>query len=233
MVDIPPPILIAGHNRSGTSLVAGYLTNLGIWNKNYDNPGHVDNPKGMFENAQIRMIEKRWHLMLAGPQPNELLLENFPTVRQLQLKAIKNRISFMRDISEVLENQNYKSNMPWLYKGSRVSYLWPIWAKAFPGAKFIICRRDRDSIIKSCRDAVFMRSYRLSQHELILRIEAFDEYLDALMKSGNETYEFWPEEIIKGANLEPLQNLCKQLGIEFKVLAGFVNLDMWHHKSKG
>ena len=61
-----PPLLITGAPRSGTSLIAGLLHQMGMWT-GHTVEGAPTNPRGFFENWGIReMIIKRQLAQLNG-----------------------------------------------------------------------------------------------------------------------------------------------------------------------
>ena len=70
------------------------------------------------------------------------------------------RISFdlRAAVQKVITSQGYPGGR-WLFKDGKMILLWQAWSKAFPKAKWIICKRNSDDVVASCLRTRFMRSY--------------------------------------------------------------------------
>ena len=116
------PIFVVGLPRSGTSLVAGCLQACGAWTGTTV-PGTEANPKGFYEHAQIREgVVKR---MLVQLQCDPL------GVRKLTPVDLKVRVPELKSvIRQIVDADGYHHDRPWLYKGAKLTLLWPIFSRA-------------------------------------------------------------------------------------------------------
>jgi len=145
------PIFVTGVPRSGTSLVAGALGIAGAW-LGRTVPGNQSNPKGYFEHTTIR--EKVIKPLLEGLQCDPLGVHRLPALAQLPQ---------VDNLKEVCRNligaEGYSDDARWLYKDAKLSLLWPLFVDAFSGAHWVIVRRGRDDIVRSCLRADFMAQH--------------------------------------------------------------------------
>ena len=218
------PILITGCARSGTSMSAGIVNICGAFGGGMTGPTR-NNKKGMIENSRIRNEVIKIYLRKINCDP----LGQFPLPN----------IDYLLDDSEwlkvkvlqIMKDQGLLSNMDWFYKGAKMCLIWPLWYKAFPGAKWIIIRRDREEIVQSCMKTSFMRAFdepegwRWWVHEHLLR---FGE----MWHCGLNIREIWPRKIIEG-NLSELKDVINWLGLPWreKEILDFISPALWHSKS--
>ncbi len=74
--------------------------------------------------------------------------------------------------------------MPWLYKDARLTLIWPLYKKAFPGATWLVVRRDEEGFVNSCLRTDFMKQHSQNRkfwkkfaQEYEIRINALKEFI--------------------------------------------------------
>lgn len=215
------PIFVTGVPRSGTSLVAGALGIAGAWT-GQTVPGNASNPRGYFEHRMIR--EKVVKPLLRGAQSDPLGVRRLPALAQLP------RVDNLKEICRgYLDAEGYPAGRKWLYKDAKLSLLWPVFAHAFSAAHWVIVRRDRDDILRSCLRTDFMAQHSTDQELWIKWIEQYNLRLEMLLRSENACSEIWPHELIQG-DLSALEQLIAKLGLtwEEQSIREFILPAVWH-----
>lgn len=113
------------------------------------------------------------------------------------------------------------------YKGAKACHVWPLWGEAFPEAKWIIVRRDRDDIVSSCLRTGFMRAFKtregwerwVDQH-----LDRFDE-----MRRNLDCVEVWPHDGVTGS-IEAFRLAVEHCGLTWDAAAAarVVDRNKWH-----
>lgn len=186
------PILITGAARSGTSMIGGIIHKCGAFS-GVTVPPNKDEDKGMFENQQILNTIVKPYLRSLGVDP----LGQYPLP---DVKTLTIPVSWADSVLKVIEGQGY-SGGAWMYKGSAMSLMYPVWAYAFPNAKWVVVRRNDDDIVDSCLHTAFMNAFDSEAH-----------YKDIEVTSKKDAWYWWVrqhnrrfmEMIEKGIN-------CKQI----------------------
>jgi hypothetical protein len=200
-----PPILITGAARSGTSMTAGPIYFCGAFGGEMSGPTRY-NKKGMFENAEIRNNIVKPYLRFLGVDPKGQF--PLPDVRSLApLSGLRHRVE------ETLMWNGYKAG-PWFYKGAKMCLIWPIWAKAFPDAKWIIVRRKTEDIINSCIKTAFMSAHH-TEEGWRGWVEEHLKRFEEMKKAGLWIREAWPEKMIHG-DFSEMKSLVDELGMGLK-----------------
>ncbi len=151
----PSPIIVTGCARSGTSLIAGVLAHCGAWVGDCTGPTSW-NRKGQFENEFIRDRLTKPLLKSIGADP--MGQYPLPEVEERNLRSFGPE--WRRKVLSAVLNQGYAGDVPWMVKGAKACLIWPVWAEAFPQAKWVIVRRDDERIIDSCMKTSFMRKHK-------------------------------------------------------------------------
>ena len=214
------PILITGCARSGTSLIAGIINKCGAWGGNMRGQSRW-NPKGQFENEEIRHSIVKPYIKSMGFDP--MCQKPLPEIDKLKPFDIRSKVldAFVR--------QGYPGGR-WMYKGPKMCLIWPIWREAFPGAKWIIVRRKTEDIVDSCMRTSFMRKHKnpdgwgewIAEHE-----KRFKEMQDAEM----DVREVWPIKAIQGDFTE-VKEMILDCGLQWneKAVKEFVSPELYHGK---
>jgi len=178
------------------------------------------NKKGMFENNYIRQNIVKPYLALQGADP----------LGQRPLPDIKNLLeypSLREDVLALIKSQGYPGG-PWFYKGAKMCLVWPIWAEAFPDAKWIIVRRPAEDIADSCVRTSFMKAYRgprgwlgwVAEHEKRFR---------EMKKAGLDVTEIWTDKLIQGKvdKIRDFVNEQDDLTWNYSGVMDFISPELW------
>ena len=221
MRSIDEPIFVAGIPRSGTSLTAGILAACGAWTGETFGPT-PHNQKGSFENKEIRERFIKPYLMMLGNDP--LGLRDFPNV---DAHIIPPRI-WKEEIEKLIASQGYEAGT-WLLKDCKLALFHELWDAAFPKAKWIVVRRNRDSIIGSC-----LRAEPMVRHIGCERTKWerwHDQYLAKLTEivQNKNVIEIWPDtDIIE--TTAGIESVINSLGLKYDqaTIDAFIEHGFWH-----
>lgn len=202
-------LLITGCARSGTSLTTQLLQAHGL---------QTGRTNGLFENTDIR--ERILKPMLESVGGDRLGQHPLPP-----RDAHPDAEELAGRVRAVLGDQ-------WVYKDAKLCLVWRAWAEAFPGAKWLIVRRDAGDIARSCLRTPFMRAYNTAEGWLEWVGEHLQRFED--MRAALNVREVWPADWIRG-DLESLRDLADWLGLEFdqKVVEQIINPKLWNRGSSG
>jgi len=145
-----PPILVSGCARSGTSLVAQILHVCGAFKGETVAPDPLSNPDGFFENIYVR--EKVVKDILRANDCDPLGVKKLPKPGTLQYPSFKGMVM------KQMEEEGYRDG-PWLYKDAKLAYMPELWMREFPGAKWVLTKRNPNAIVTSCMRTHFMRQH--------------------------------------------------------------------------
>lgn len=177
-------ILITGCARSGTSLTTQILQSHGL---------HLGPVNVLFENTDIRESVLKPYLRAIGTDPRGQ--KPLPDTDSLPAHV------GLRDavLKRVPETSGYKD--------AKLTLVWPVWAKAFPQAKWVLVRRKAEDIAGSCLRASFMNAFDtmdgwlgwVAEHE-----KRFEK-----MKAALDIIEVWPRDYIEDAGkFQPVADHC-------------------------
>lgn len=225
------PIIIVGAARSGTSITAASVHLCGAWKGDTVGPSR-NNPKGMFENHELRenVIKPIFRSMGVDP------LGQYPLPKTLDVKIPMN---FKESVLSIIKKQGWTPNKPWMYKCAKMSLIWPIWKHAFPDSKWIIVRRKEDDIINSCLKTSFMRAFRrIDVREEIgvpnevegwrwwvkRHVDKFEE----IIRCGINAKVVWPERMVMGDYSQMVETI-EWLGLDWKQrkIVDFIDPKLW------
>ena len=149
------PILITGCPRSGASMIAGIIKLC---------KARMGRLNGMNENIDARlqqdMLMRRLRVDVKGQYP-------LPVVSRL-----KPVLGFANNIHNAVTGG---LSGEWAFKDSRILLTWSIWNKAFPKAKWIIVRRRKDDILKSCKQTAYMKAFKYPKTLQALNLQTEEE----------------------------------------------------------
>ena len=216
------PILVAGTARSGTSLTAGCLHLCGAWVGETVPGGGPENPEGFFENTILRETVVKHLLAREGVCP--VGVQNLP-----ELSSLRARPRLAQTVLQTIHKQGYQGKQPWLFKDAKLSLLWPVWVKAFPDARWIIVRRPREQIIRSCLRTGFMRHHSTDPAFWDRWIDAYRERLEALKQSGAWWREINTQQLLDG-DFSTLRSIAGETGLEWNedAVGSFIKPQHWH-----
>lgn len=146
----PPPILVIGMHRSGTSATTGLLAHLGVHLGAPERlqPGDVHNPEGYHElqdavalnDCLLDWCGSAWDL------PPEL-----GDPRLGQLRPPPDLVARLNSLVASMDAEAAAVGRPWAVKDPRLSVLWPFWFEAKPTARVVLCVRNPAAIAQSLR----------------------------------------------------------------------------------
>lgn len=218
--DLPntAPILITGCARSGTSIVAGVIQFCGAFGGKTTGPT-PHNTKGQFENGEIRDRVIKEYLRQIGADP--LGQKPLPPTDNLPLNK-----DIRKKMLATIRKQGH-SGEPWYFKGAKMCLVWPVFAAAFPEAKWVIVRRRREEIVLSCMRTRFMRKRTSSASWakwVDFHLRRFDE-----MREHLNCVEVWPEKMFQG-NFGEMKSVVSWLGLDWNrdVIHDFLEDRLWN-----
>lgn len=207
------PILVTGASRSGTSMIGGIIHLCGAF---------AGETNSMFENIQIlnRVVKP----YLKSIEADQLGQYPLPDVNDLRIP-----ISWASDVLKVLDNPS----TTWMYKGTQMALIHPVWHYAFPNAKWIIVRRQDDDIVDSCMHTAFMSAF--DKEENVKAVGAKDKK-DAwywwvrqhnkrfveMIEKGMNVKQIHPEKMVYG-DYTQIQEMLDWLGLKWNSeILGFI-----------
>ena len=228
------PILITGCARSGTSMVAGAINICGAFGGKMSGPNR-NNEKGMFENIQVRQTITKPYLRDLGMDP----LGQFPLpdVKKLNIPA-----DWRQRVESVFQKEGYQSGA-WFYKGAKMCLFWPVWAYAFPNAKWIIVRRKTSDIVNSCLKTSFMRAFSRSEFQKAVSVKTeaegwlwwvhqHEKRFIEMIQTGVNAKIVWPERMVQGDYRQMMETI-EWLGLEWNSeVLSFIDPKLWKARRK-
>ncbi len=221
MIDALRPILITGAARSGTSLTAGVIFKCGAWGGKMTGATPF-NQKGQFENEEIRQRITKPFLRAIGADP--MGQSNLPDTNNLKPVS-----GWQSKILSTIRGQGYTKG-PWFYKGAKLCLYWPVWAAAFPEARWIIVRRDADEIAASCLRTSFMRAFN-NKEGWLGWVREHERRFEAMREEGLNCLNVWPGKAVRG-DFGELQRVVQwasnDLTWDGEVIRDFVTPKLWN-----
>lgn len=229
------PILITGAARSGTSMVAGVVNICGAFGGNLSGPT-INNQKGMFENHNIRQQIVKPYLQQIGADK----LGQFPLP---DVEKILKPNDWRQRVEDVMKTEGYKDG-PWFYKGAKSCLIWPIWADAFPDAKWIIVRRRTGDIVQSCLKTGFMRAFKTEANQKAVGassewegwvwwVRQHEQRFIEMITEDLNVKVVWPERMVS-EDYSQMKETIEWLGLEWKgeKIVEFIEPKLWKAREK-
>lgn len=209
-------VLITGAARSGTSMVAGVLKASGLdLGSPLVKPTQY-NPRGFFEHRHIRQKVLKPLIRRMGFDPRgQRTLPPRDHRRWLHLATMLRR----NVIRRLRPGRGYKD--------AKILLTWQIWRKAFPGALWIIVRRDPKAIVDSCIRTPFMKG-RKFKAGWIEWAQEHEWRIEDLKDSGVEYVEIWPDPY----DPESFREVVERCGLTFEaeIVAQALEPGAWHER---
>lgn len=200
------PILITGIERSGSSLIGRIVDMCGAFS------GKTTN---MSENIRLKGLTDSYYkevgIDIRGQYP-------LPDTSQMLIPT-----DWKDKVYNILGSEDYEEQQLWMYKGSRIAQLWPIWNYAFPNAKWIIVRRRTGNVIESCMKTGFMNAYSDKKIQQIIGVDnerdgwlwwvhEHEKLFVEMIETGLNVKVIWPERMLDG-NFEQIHEMLRWLDL--------------------
>jgi hypothetical protein len=166
--------------------------------------GGPENPTGFYENGTIiDRVNKEllWNLGY-DPRGQQRLPDH--TIERFEISNI---------IYEIIQAQGVPENEPWYFKDPKTLLLYGSYLKSFPGAKWVLVRRDIDDNIDSCIRASFLMA-RESVADWLEYVKHYLGLAEHLQNECENVKVVWYDKIIEG-NLDELAETIYWLGLDF------------------
>jgi len=203
-------IFITGAARSGTSLTTQILQAHGCY------LGRKNEVNSLYENIGVRQKVLKPYLSSVGADP-----------RGQSVLPDTNNLRRDRDIKDRVESFFKDGPEPWAYKDAKLTLVWPVWADAFPEAKWVIVRRKSEKIVDSCIRTNFMRHHGDNKEGWLDWVKEHETRFDD-MKANLNYVEVWTDEYIQ--NSDAFAPVTMFLGLKFnaQTVKSNIKMNMWH-----
>lgn len=218
------PILITGCGRSGASMIAGVVNICGAFG------GNMGGANRLYENEKVKeCLINPYMRNASGDKYGQYPL---PDVSKLYIP-----IDWSNHVLELLRSDGYKTGL-WMYKDSRSCLIWPVWAFAFPNAKWLIVRRRTGDIIQSCIKTSYMNAFMDSGVCKAAGVEdetagwkwwvhQHEKRFVEMITEGLNCRVIWPERMVLG-DYQQLYETIEWLGLKWKTEAlSFIDPKLW------
>lgn len=173
-------ILITGCPRSGTSLTVRMLEALGAYT---GRPGDVNELR---EHLPVRQTILKPLLRRFGGDP--LAQTHFPAPQSVM------PVTGLREA--IMDELRPTDERPALYKDPKIAFVWQAFNAAFPAAKWVLVRRERDSNIDSLIRTPFMRVHGDSRDGWGAFLDEHEGRFAAMKAAGLDLIEVSPADVI-------------------------------------
>tara|TARA_A100001037_G_C14983299_1_gene559089 strand:- start:81 stop:788 length:708 start_codon:yes stop_codon:yes gene_type:complete len=220
------PVFVTGLPRSGTSMTAGVLSNLGFFT-GPTVPGGDANPKGFFENIIIR--EKIIKGILRAGKFCPLGVKSLPPLNFYKKINFENSKSLKEVLLQIITKQGYKNHEPWLIKDAKLTLMWRIFNDQFPDAIWLVVNRNRENFIRSCLKTDFMFQHSDQKKFWNNFADEYEQRLEELIKNVKNSIQINTDELVKG-NYDQIKLICDKLNISFnkKKINDFISPQYWN-----
>lgn len=209
-----PPILITGIPRSGTSMIAATVQLCGAF------AGELSK-RGMYCNDRIREELVKPYLKLIGADVNAQ--KDFP-------QMVKVPTTWKDRVERIISEEGY-SKGSWMYKDSRMCQMWPVWANAYPDAKWIIVRRRTGDILDSCLKTGYMTAYS-DRDGWLTMVHEYEQRFVEMITEGLDCKVIWPERMVNG-DFQQLYQTLNWLNLDWNPEAlKFIESLLWKSRLK-
>lgn len=211
------PIFVTGPPRSGTSMISGLLEKHGVWtgrHKISQSKLKDTNPKGVFENLDLKEITKQ--------QMRQVGVNQMPFPPIFNGDKLENDPYLRKRVFDIVGDQE-----SWLFKEPRLVKVNEVWQWSFPEAIWLLPdRKDEDIYRSMCKHPHISKQKHLDFHQWIK---------DAKQKQ-REIYEsskyaiFFDPDDFTNLNMIKIKEVFDYIGIELdeQIVKDWIDKDLWH-----
>jgi len=200
-------ILVTGASRSGISFVASIIEVCGASGGRTARSMRPDH-RGSMENIDIRESMIKPFLRGIRADPNA---QHPPDIKKCGDVAEKIKGWWSSKVHSILDDRSDDSSF--FVAGSQICLMWPIWAAAFPDARWVLVRRSDEGIINSCMMTGFMDAHKTADgwREWLSEYKSrFEEMVD----QGINLWQIWPYRVIRG-DLRGAKDMIEHVGLRW------------------
>lgn len=198
------PLFMACLPRSGSSLAMEIIQRHGVW-LGHTMKENIDNPRGFFENVGLKRRFIKAILVDIGHDPNGV--RSFPRLEDLPLDD-----TFRGRILAEIERQGYNGADRWAFKDPKLTLLWPLYARAFPDAHWLVPKRSRSAVLDSLARVNFMKNVSADREYLDVFLSCYEQRLGKLEESGLNVMAYDADAFLAG-DTASLAEVLKAAGI--------------------
>jgi len=228
-------VIILGCGRSGTSMLAGIVSN----NRYFIGSDYIEpresNPKGFFEGREINEINERLIARLSSgrhrPRLRLLGKSSVPGPGQRWLSRIPAGVEIPRDPEIECEIEKLTQFEPYCFKDPRFCYTLPIWRDYLKNEVYICVYRDPAdtvaSILKECRTEEYLNNLKIDAEAVFdLWHLMYSRITDAHSRRGRWTFVHY-DQLFRTETIEQLGHI-----VESKVCFDFADKGLNRTKSQ-
>jgi hypothetical protein len=132
-------------------------------------------------------------------------------------------------VSQVIETERV-----WFVKSSEAALMWPVWATAYPNAKWVVVRRKTGDVVQSCIKTAHMTLMKNAKvrEELGVKDEAegwlwlihqYEQRFVEMIQAGLDVKVMWPQRMVWG-DFQQVHQLLGWTGLRWQSeVLGFVD----------
>lgn len=183
------PLFVVSPPRTRSSLMMRAFAKHGIWT-GQTVKASPNNPHGFYENEPLRETYLKGVLKGMGADPLGVtkLPPLFPQPPFPHLAY---------QVHRAIRHQGYQGGA-WGFKDPKLTLIWPMYAKAFPKAHWMILTRNADDTIKSICKATFMQRHSQSPDYWRMFLLAYEDRLAELVKRVPQASVLDTDRVIQG-----------------------------------
>lgn len=197
-------ILITGVERSGSTLISRVLqmcdANAGQTNK-------------MRENVSLRSLTQNY----LNSVSNGCFM---PDLSTLEMPT-----NWSETVEHKLQGQKIPESMPFLFKYSGITQMWPVWTNTYPDAKWIIVRRRTGDILNSLAETAYMTRFKIKKNQQLVGAEnekeawlwwvhQYEDLFRDMIESSINHRIVWPERMRDG-DFEQIKEVVDWCGLQW------------------
>jgi hypothetical protein len=130
-------------------------------------------------------------------------------------------------LSHIAKQGFFAKPRPWFYKSNDVCLFWQVWHAVFPGAKWVLVRRDAEDLVRSCQRTGYMKPYS-TRSGWLRWVAEYEERFEEMCSAGLDLQEVWPQRMVDG-DFTQMELVTRWLGLEWdgQKAREFVDPKLW------